>query len=421
MWRSGLHYRNLITIAILIIGINISQSQQFTIDSRIVNFSPSGPKAAAMGRAQTAIANDSYSLGWNPAGLASMKKPRATFSGMLDFGDMRLEPPNELSSFHTYAVNQRGNGSLNYLGFVLPFKFKQKDVVTAIVFRNQSNLHNNLSYNITDNVNENSQLYDIFSDGGVYMFSGGISTNVLADLSFGLGLNLMTGTSKRKINDQFLTVADTVSAWEKWQNKYSGMSIDFGFQWSPVNIISFGGKISFPSTINITNLEYSNSNGKAIKYDFDGYIKQNTQIVYGFGFHLSRNFVIAIDYNIRPFSKANVYLGDENLVDYFQDDQSLNIGAEYVVRTDGAKFPLRFGYFKKAQQINNFSENEQSENPVYANYITSGFGARFQNISFAISFEYKMIDYNTDFLGTNQGFKVNQSKVQVIGGMEIAL
>lgn len=419
MWRLGLHYRNLITLVFFILKLNSCVSQEFSIEKNIVDFSPSGPRGTAMGGAQTAIANDTYSLGWNPAGLVSIENAKATFSGMLDFGDIRIAPPNDLSDFHNYSVNQRGNGSLNYLGFVLPVNVNKRKFVTAIVFRNQSNLHKNVSYNISDKRNEYNQLWENYNNGGVYLFTGSVSAFLFPNLSFGFNTNIITGSSKQEIKDRFSTTADTVVAWEKWQNKFSGMSFDLGILWSPSNLISLGSKISFPSTINLTSIRYTNSNGKALKFEFDGFIKKNTQISYGFGLHLKANFIVAVDYDFRPFSKDNVFYGSEDKIDYFFDAHSVHVGVEYVVTAEDATLPLWIGYFNKPQQFNSFAMPDESQSPVNARCFTGGFGLRFQNISFGISFEYKTINYLTDFLGVNQPFQLKQSKVRVVTGIEI--
>ena len=411
--------RNLI-LGIIVLAANIIFAQEFNINKNILARTPGGARGTAMGRAQTAVGNDIYALAWNPAGLAYVEHTAAMLTNDINFGSTHLSPPQELSDIHNYAVNQKGDFSLNYIGFALPLRMQNTNIVSSIVLQNVTNLHENLAWNITDSKNNNNQLLENSQEGGIFSLSGGVAAQMNSNLAIGLGINLLTGNLRNNIKDNFESESDTLTTWEEWNNKYSGLSVDFGFIWKPNSYISVGSKITFPYTLNITNIEYKNSNEKQLLYDFDAYIKNTTVMAYGVGLHLSENTVLAIDYMIRPWSKAIIYLGVAEMDRYFKDSNSLHIGFEHIFRDNQTQIPIRFGFFTNPEQMTNFSETAEDNlgERVNSKFITGGFGLVFSKFAFNFSMEYNIVGYKVDYLNTLQEFELNQSKINILTGFE---
>jgi len=102
----------------MVVGLFLSIAQDgiasgvATTASPILNLGV-GARAIAMGEAYTAVADDSSSLYWNPAGLAIMNQSQASFMYNQSFQDMNF------SNLSLATITEHGGlgGSISYLGY----------------------------------------------------------------------------------------------------------------------------------------------------------------------------------------------------------------------------------------------------------------------------------------------------------------
>ncbi|HTR82788.1 MAG TPA: outer membrane protein transport protein [Bacteroidota bacterium] len=272
-----------------------------------------GARAIGMGGAYIGVADDYSATFWNPAGLAQMR--RLEFTG----GLANTSYSNDASFFGNSATATNSATTLNDLGFVFPFPTdrgslvvsagynRTNDFTSALSFDGFNNQSSILPYlfdpdvrydipygvgledvnehiNVTKNVNQQG---DVRESGGMgnWAFAGAI--DVQKDLSFGLTVNVLSGSYTYTRN---YTEADTKnlysdprpvvpidSAYLKFNNFYynstltsdvSGVNAKFGMMYRFEDVARIGVTIQTPTTISVHE-NYSDEGWSTFD---DGYI-----------------------------------------------------------------------------------------------------------------------------------------------------
>lgn|GEM_PF-1287060 len=401
-----------------------ASAQEFVIDGSILNDTPAGAHAAAMGQAYTALANDATALLWNPAGLATSNRASASISTALSFGKMEINPPANFQPNKTYTATQGGNFSLNYIGFTIPIKTQEMNFVSAIAIRNMVDLNDNFSWTTTDGSTGARLENDVDRSGGVFSLSGGLGINVLPNLSLGTSLNFLAGKQEVKEEEKVTSGQKETVSKDTWKNNFSGFSVDLGISWRASEVLAFANRITFPYTIHFANLEYTDPSDKKREYEEKKSLSKPLSSAFGFAVKPHPDWTFVIDYALHPWKKATVKSESEEDVQPFANAHSIRFGGEYMVRSETFDMPVRLGLFTNPEQVFEFNSSEPSlrGSQAKSTFITGGLGIKTNNTVFDLAFDYHLLGYKTDFLslGANP-FELKKSKFRILLSLQFIL
>jgi long-subunit fatty acid transport protein len=390
-----------------------------------------GSRPLAMGGAYIGVADDYSAVFWNPAGLAQMR--RLEFTG----GIVNSNYKND-ASFLGVPTNGKNSGTaLDNLGFVFPFPTVQGSLVFALGYNRVNDFTSALSF---DGFNDRSSIIpslydsdakydipfqtyltnasgytsvqknvqqrgDVREDGNVgnWTFSGAI--DVEKNLSFGLSINVISGTYNYVRN---FVEEDAHNVYQNSQpglpldslylrfNKFyydntltselSGINVMFGMMYRYEDIARLGITIKTPSTITIHET-YSDAgqsvfdDSTSYKKSYDSYYDYGVQSPWVFGLGGSYSpidgLLLAADIEYTDWTQIewsnNSDLQKENisLKKNFRPTTNLAVGGEYEIpRTD---FRVRAGYAYKPSA---FEGDPSSYNEKI---FTAGAGVLLQN------------------------------------------
>ncbi len=390
-----------------------------------------GSRALSMGGAYIGVADDYTAVFWNPAGLAQMR--RLEFTG----GIVNTSYKND-ASFLGVTTNGKNSGTaLDNLGFVFPFPTVQGSLVFALGYNRVTDFTSALSFNgfndkssiiqsldttfdkydlpfqtylrnsngytpIQKNVNQAGEVREDGSIGN-WTFSGAI--DVEKDLSFGLSINIISGTynyvrnyveedshNLYQNNQSNLPLDSLYLRFNKFYydntitSELSGINVMFGLMYRYEDIARLGITIKTPSAITIHET-YSDAGQSvfddkySVKQSYDSYYDYGVQSPWVFGLGGSYSpidgLLLAASAEYTDWTQIawidNTDLEKENisLKKNFRPTMNLAVGGEYEIpRTD---FRVRGGYaYKPSPWVGDPSSYNQK-------IITAGAGVLLQN------------------------------------------
>lgn len=407
-----LKYALLITI-VLLSSLN---AQVVEIDGALIDETSSGARASAMGQAYTALANDATALAWNPAGLCSANRASAMISTDLSFGNIEIIPPTGLQTAETYKTKRSGSIGLNFVGFTIPLRAKNTNLVGAIAIRNITNLNCNVTWPGIGK--DNSSKPDTSDDrsGGIFSLSTGMGAELLSNLSAGVSLNFITGNQTSKTS--IVTNANSEDAeWQNWKNKFSGFSIDFGIRWEASQVMAFASRFTFPYSIHLSKLEYSDSNNKKEEYQTDESLSKPFSCAFGMAYRPAPEWTFSVDYLLRPWKKAIVKYDRSEVSRLFANANSIRFGSEFIAHSEAFDLPLRLGFFTNPEQVFDFN----AANPHVRGkqrtsvFITGGLGIATNKTMFDLALDYSLLSYKTDYLNIGKNpFDIKEAKFRIL-------
>jgi len=178
--------------AFLLPALTRAQSLDIPIITIASSPSPvgSGARAAGMGSAFIAIADDATAASWNPGGLVQLEKPEisavgAVFQRIEDFSD-DPRARGDLSNSTTTA-------SLNYFSLAYPFRLFSRHVVVSLNYQQLLDFNRSLHFGLSQDQRpflEFRQELDFEQRGTVYALSPAFSVEVTPRFSLGFAVNI---------------------------------------------------------------------------------------------------------------------------------------------------------------------------------------------------------------------------------------
>ncbi len=410
-----------------------NQSFSFEFDPAVLTPTPSGPRAAGMGRAHTAIADDAYAIGWNPAGLAQVDQNLAAIAGTVTFGNFNLEMPSNMTLLYDREASQGSTASLNFIGFTIPIPVADPsyNLVSSIAIRNVADFADEYSFSTIQ------QSQEIFSDeimateGGLFSLAGGIAMNILPSVQLGASVNFLSGRYKYKQTTRYFDEAID-DRFEEYSNKFSGFHFDVGFLWHVSQNLTLGSRLSTPHRIHYNQVEQTDSNDNSYQFDADFQLEKPLSVSYGLALTMADNVTFAFDYVQRPWNKIKAVRDTEEVDRVFANANSFHMGIEYVLKSDHINVPWRLGFFNNPEQKYEYTETIGKQgDQVSSHFITGGLGIYTRQFALDASIAYQILQYQTDF---NQHdiydkgndllplpVEFNRSKILVTVGLQIIL
>jgi len=357
-------------LLILLISLSSSAQNIDDIDWYIktfirqhLNFNGNGSRAAAMGNAFTAIADDATAMSWNSAGLPQLYSMEASVTGRLGVGSVTLDD-YKINGYDDDSPNTelRSNFQLNFLSFAIPFSVGQFNIVGGIAFRRVYDF--NFEETRQVEVNKFTEKYT----GGINAFTPAIGIKFNQIISAGLALNIYTGSHKYSyINADY----------PQYNSEYNevtffGASIDYGIIISPFPMLSIGANLNLPYDLTIS------------VYKEDLELDVDVPFFYSIGavIRATDQLQFAVDYHSRSWSNST-YLEDEDNPDIF-DLNSIHLGMEYLIMAGKVVIPIRAGFYTNPimGSLAEF-EGNQAVNKV----LTFGTGIALNRFVFDAAFE----------------------------------
>ncbi len=218
-------------VGLILAASSVLYSQTaFESVSLINNESGFGIRAAAMGNAYSAVADDYSAIYWNPAGLAQM------YDGQFSASLYHQNFNNSVNYFNTNLQGDHNFTELQNMGFAYPFPVVRGSFVLAFGYNKINNLDffadfagfstkdNGLVFEYEDDTsipfNQNvQQTFSVFQDGSISQWSFAGAIDLSRNFSAGLTLNFYSGDGSYLFE---MLQEDT-------ENNYSGFPDDFEY------------------------------------------------------------------------------------------------------------------------------------------------------------------------------------------------
>jgi len=335
---------------------------------RSLNFNGSGARAASMGNAFTAVADDATAMSWNAAGLTQLYSMEASVTGRFGLGTISLEDWKiEGISVDADApdAESKSKFQLNFASFAVPFSVGMFNIVGGIAFRRvyEFSLEETYKYDSGDLTDKHS--------GGINAITPAIGIQFNKIISAGGALNIYTGSYQYS----YIDAVDSDESYDDDEINFSGGSIDIGIMIKPSERFSIGANLNMPYEMTIK-----------FKDDDDEDEKLNVPFFFSLGasFRATDQLLFAIDYHSRPWSNSKEFEDEENS-DLF-DLNSFHLGMEYLIIRGDAVFPLRIGFYTNPMMDSIKEEDgDQAVNKVF----TLGVGLVMNRFIIDAAFEYE--------------------------------
>lgn len=219
----------------------------------------SGARPIALGEAYHALGGDIHSLYYNPAGLGLAK-------GLsIEGGMVHRSTSLNTRYFGSPSTSQVFSTGLDALGVVYEVPTERGSLVFAFGAHRLRDLDNRYKiegYNtsLDPDLGETWIWARDTDRGSLFGYCAGVSMEVARGFFLGTSLESISGTNSYTY---LLEAYDTEDIWtpydgHTWDDgidytyRSRGLRIAVGGLWRPVNLISFGGSIRFPSSVQIT-------------------------------------------------------------------------------------------------------------------------------------------------------------------------
>jgi len=359
-----------------------------------LNWTGSGVRAKAMGRAFIGVADDASAITWNPAGLINSLDPQVSFSGTYTAPKANYQLSYSGLDGGEYNVDHN-TWTINYASFLAPVRIKGHQFSAAVAYNKVSEitLANLIRPGINEQITRGAVVdtwdstvvsnLEQYSDGSIDVINLGFGTYIWKDLAFGASANIYVGTTDEGY--------DLVAEWTKtvgFQNPelrrrlfrahalsekdFTGFNITLGLQYTFDNLrmgavlkTPFELKEEFDIVQNDTVWETMTEQYVILDFtdDFfltDNKVKYEIPLTLGFGlaYNITPDFLVSADVEWRRFGKSESSVLDSGLIkssgdkEEYYTDSPLNyynagegrIGFEYKMNTESGIIPLRGGF-----------------------------------------------------------------------------
>lgn len=302
-----------------------------------------GPRAVGLSGAVTAVADDIYSIGWNPAGLSFLKRAEFAFvTRALVFtsgaqGTTNNPTPSGFPRYSGASELAGGLDPVEFAGVAVPFKIGDRTVTAGIAYRWFSDalrLGNFRSRRVEANGRYFSTV-QYFNEGGTRAISPSIAAEISPRLRVGVTANILGGESVYKVQGP-LTFRSELT-----ERDHAGLAIETGAMFQVNDDLRIAAQITLPHdrTMTIDNDTTQRAATRAAPL----------QVALGVAKRLNEKSVLSADARFAPWSGAKFTedaTGDEIPARIgVQDAASLHVGWERDVTNEDRRSAIRLGTY----------------------------------------------------------------------------
>ena len=387
------------------------------------DFKGKGARAAGMGYAFNAIADDATAIYWNPAGTAQVIKPEIGFVNSYTFTSYTHSLWSERDYKPVYNID--------FLGVVVPFKIHRRTLTAGLAFQNQINYKSH---------------YETYGLDGVLdgKYDNSITINTIS-LSAGFAITpyLLVGTS---LNGWF-SMGNTIDSYNYYLNynqtpekpqAATAFTTDInssllGANFSLGLLMDFTA-FSLPLKISVKHESESILHNPYDEYNYidyfyndredehytesftgDKYYYMRRVIALGIGYRIGDYLTLACDFDIKPYKGAvfswkydwyddyGEFVADTTYDEvYYMTEANSNlnqfrIGGEYIFHPKAALIPVRVGWKTNPTTFADYNEGTGSPEQMYAHSFNLGAGLIRDRFSIDLAYEnyhFKRFDYD---------------------------
>ncbi len=480
----------ILTIALLVLAFTsqgLAQTlwfgNQVLVTRNILDYNllGGGARARGMGGAFIGVSDDPSAASWNPAGLTQIDKYQ--MGATLYFVKPRLKYTTTFANSDFANSLKQTKTSISFGSVILPFKLYQKNVVASVLYNRSSDIYDKRIYNFPGERRiDGFGVYDLRGSGipgedsirvgdkeeeitgGLDVINLSLSTKVYKELSFGVGINIYTGSyefnSRQQIRFTWNPAFDTLITYHPFvKGSYSGANFTLGAMYK-YRDFRFGAVLKTPFKLQekddtqflkdviINGVKITNPDAISSRPIFPVDYKQKWEIPLMLGFGASykiKGLTLAGDVELRNFSKAKLQYPsiwsnpssptatldlDWNSLTQFR------IGGEYVYQNKYGSVPIRAGFRNDPQvfsdlegidmefvdydpqagaKVMNSADvisiiSQANGSKVSGNTLSLGTGIGWSQIKLDFTFEYSR--YNTKMAGTILGKTFDMGKIE---------
>ncbi len=439
-----------LTIGLLVLVFVNLGYPQVTVTRNILdyNFLGGGARARAMGGAFFAVSDDPSAGSWNPAGLVQLDKYQ--MGATLYFINPKMDYITSYTTSSFPNSLKQTKSTLSFGSVVIPFKLFNKDLVGSVLYNRASDIYDKRVYNFLGvyTYGEVSvRIWDKTEEvkGGLDVVVLSLGGKAYKDLSFGLGINVYTGSyeynSGQLIDVSWDAISDTSVYYHPYiKGSYSGVNFALGTMYKYQDL-RVGAVVKTPFKLKEKDdVQYVYDmivdgvvNPYSIQYGIIWPVeyKQKWEIPLMIGFGASyqiKGLTLAGDVELRDFSSSKLFYPkkwwdpnspDTSIALDWNSLTQFRIGGEYLFHSKYGTIPLRAGFrndpkvFSDLKNVEiNFPSsisgkdeitiiNQKNGDKVSGNTISLGTGIGWKQIK--LDFTYELSQYKTEMSGENLG------------------
>ncbi len=394
-----------------------------------INSSPnpvgSGARAQGMGGAFIAIADDATAASWNPGGLMQLERPEVSFVFNYDHRGKDLESSAFPEADGDHDIDR---GSLNYFSVAFPFRAFDKNMVVSLNYQRLYDFYDDFDFDQNIRGTSSSGVFtdlrlhtDFRQSGSLKAIAPAYAIQITPRFSMGMTLNfwtdelgydndwesvrVTTGSLSAHAPNGSLTKVNARQVYRERNDNVEGFNMNFGFLWHATKIITIGGVVKTPFTLDFDRKTYILSQNspagplppvlgfgksKATVTHENGRLHFPLSYGLGIAFRWSDAFTTAVDVYRTHWSdfwastggrKTSPITGDRRSRSHVHDTTQVRIGGEYLFVLEKTLIPLRLGLF--------YDPEPSRKNPDDYFGVSVGTGVLIGNIQLDCAYIYR--------------------------------
>ena len=241
-------------------GVSLPPSLNFATSPSPVG---SGARAAGIGFAFIAVADDATAASHNPGGLVQLERPEVSIVGSY----LRSQGTQDVTRPQTVVEDQAFDSfNLNYLSAVYPFQLWQRNVVVSLNVQRLFDLQGDTDVASRFLTIEGIQRVSAQQDGALYTLSPAVAVQLTPTFSVGAAFNIWSnvllddgweqsvsvqGEGRVVMGNRIVPFVSTGRIKEDYT--FDGFNVTAGFLWRMTPVFSLGGVFRSPFTADITH------------------------------------------------------------------------------------------------------------------------------------------------------------------------
>jgi hypothetical protein len=305
-----------------------------------------GPRAVGLSGAVTAVTDDIYSIGWNPAGLSFLERAefafvsRATVFTSGAQGTTNNPTPSGFPRYSAVGEFAGGLDPIEFAGLAVPFKIGERTVTAGVAYRWFSDALRlgNLRSRRREANGRYFATVQYFNEGGTRAISPSIATELTSRLRVGVTANILGGESVYRVQGP-LTFRSELT-----ERDHAGLAIETGAMFQVNDDLRIGAQVTLPHnrTMTIDNDTTQRAATRAAPL----------QVAVGIAKRLNEKSVLSIDTRFAPWS--GVEFTDDATGDEIparvgvQDAASVHVGWERDISNEDRRSAIRLGTYLRS-------------------------------------------------------------------------
>lgn len=371
--RSCQAKRTLLTVACLLLAVLLQATSPVYSSAEDVAFSSSmnpvgsGARAAGMGGAFIAVADDATAASWNPAGLINLEKPEVSFVYSYFNRSQTYH-----SGFHSEMSGSRSEmdaNDINFASLAVPFKLFDRNMIITLNYQQLYDMNKDVLFNFSFDPGVPGTItgpYHFSQKGSIGALSPAFALQILPELYLGTTINIwdgINGTSQWNNSSKYVWSGGGLSGEtvERQQFSFSGLNANFGLLYTLNGKYSLGMvyKTPFEARVTKETTGYTIFAGTEfpatpVKEDLEYSMPASYGI--GLAYRHSDRLTVSLDVyrtewsnfkitnktkgsTLNPISNVDISKGRP------KDTTQVRIGAEYLFIGDKTVIPVRGGMF----------------------------------------------------------------------------